>query len=72
MVFDKIPLKKITENRTQLQESKANQLGFHPQTQKLEPPCTVRNKQHHKIAYSVFHLNGHIHTVKTLQPPSTG
>ena len=33
-------------------------LGFHPQAQKLEPPCN--NKQHHmKVLLSSFHMNGH-------------
>ena len=35
-------------------------LGFHPQTQKLEPLLVQHNKQHHwKVMLSSFHLNGH-------------
>ena len=36
-------------------------LGFHPQTQKLEPPYVQHNKQYHrKVLLSSVHLNGHI------------
>ena len=35
-------------------------LGFHPQIQKLGPPCAaLHNKQHHrKVLLSSSHLNG--------------
>ena len=37
-------------------------LGFHPQTQKLEPPYVQHNKQYHrKVLLSSVHLNGHAH-----------
>ena len=37
-------------------------LGFHPQTQKLEPPYVQHNKQYHrKVLLSSAHLNGHAH-----------
>ena len=35
-------------------------LGFHPQTLKLEPPCTAHDKQYHrKLLLNSFHFNGH-------------
>ena len=38
-----------------------HKLGFHPQTQKIEPPCTAYDNTHHnmKVLLSSFHLNGH-------------
>ena len=35
-------------------------LGFHPQTQKFEPPCTADNKQYHRKGLLIsFRLNSH-------------
>ena len=51
---------------------KCHTLGFHAQTQKLEPPVVQHNKQHHrnyKVPLSSFHLNVHtleFHTVNNL------
>ena len=51
-------------------------LGFHPQTQKLEPPHVQHNKQYHrKVLLSSVHLNGHTIRLyprtQKLKPPYT-
>ena len=35
-------------------------LGFHPQTEKLEPPCTAYKQHHRKVLLSSIPLNGQI------------
>ena len=37
-------------------EGRKSYLGFHPQTQKVEPQC---KQNHRKVLLISFHLNGH-------------
>ena len=41
------------------QNSHGHTLRFHPQTQKLKPPCTANKQYHRKVLICSFHLNGH-------------
>ena len=50
-------------------------LGFHPQTQKLQPPLQHNKHYHRRVQLSSFHLNGHtivFHSqTQKLEPPGT-